>query len=81
MASPIHERIEECVPKGKWFTLKEICSMVDSSSSSYVKMTLFALPHISFRKVLTSSGSEFFSRFPTSSKWCWEFKVGKRDAL
>lgn len=67
---PLHTRLGGIPPK-QWLTLNEVCEIVQSSSKSYVKMTLFAMPNILCRQVshvaTTLKGNKI-------EKWQWQFK-------
>lgn len=73
---PIHQRITEMVASDQWHTLKQVCDAIGSKSYSYVKMTLFAMPNVRCRRVMSISETDApSSRFPEEKRWKWQFKV------
>jgi len=73
---PIHERITEMVARDQWHTLKEVCQTIGSKSHSYVKMTMFAMPNVQCRQVMSISERDNpNNRFPDEKRWKWQFKV------
>jgi len=67
---PLYVRLGAMPPK-KWLTLNECCQLAKSSSKSYVKMTLFAMPNIESRQV---SHVDTPLKGNHDEKWMWQFR-------
>lgn len=65
---PLYKRIEGVLPTGGWATLDEICSMLGTTSKSYIKMTLFLMPNVAWQRVLINNPAV------PQSVWRWEFR-------
>lgn len=68
----IYERITECVPTGRWYTLKEICNLINSPSLTLVKLTLFAMPNVQWQRV---EHKESPIKHPMAINWQWKFFI------
>lgn len=63
---PLYQRIENALEIGRWMALDDILAAIGSSSKSYVKMTLHAMPNVTARRVLSKKS-------PVKNTWKWEF--------
>lgn len=66
----LYERINDHVPIGTWYTLNEICGMINSPSLSLVKVTLLAMPNVQWRRVNHANSP---IKGAKESKWIWQF--------
>jgi hypothetical protein len=70
MAKPLIERFNDDVPMGKWFSLDDICDMVESSAKSYVKVQVVVSGLFEYRQVLVTQKTPRHVK----NTWRWMFK-------
>lgn len=65
----LHNRIRDVLRGKGWASLSEICLWLGNSNRSYVKLTLFAMPDIEWRRVLFNRAD-----LPKNAFY-WEFRL------
>lgn len=66
---PLHQRLREALSTSEWRTLDQIIGRVGTSSKSYAKVTLLAMPDVEWRVVKVESEG-----IPANT-WRWEFRL------